>query len=140
MPNNNEDRLQDLSLLGMGRKTKYPENPDDAKLETFTNEYQKRDYWIRFECPEFTSRCPITDQPDFGHITISYIADERCIESKALKLYIYSFRNHNTFHEEVVNRMLDDLVEACDPREMIVEGNFKPRGGISIHVKATHKK
>jgi len=128
----------ELSLLGQGQHTQYPENPADAPLETFANRYSNRDYWITFDCPEFTSRCPVTNQPDFGTIIIRYIPAQRCIESKALKLYLFSFRNHNTFHEEAVNRILDDLVAACQPRQMIVEGDFNRRGGISIGVKAQY--
>jgi len=135
--NNNRD---DLTLLGKGKVTKYPENPDDAKLEAFSNKHPQRDYWITFNCPEFTSRCPITDQPDFGHIQIRYIPNDKCIESKSLKLYLYAFRNHNSFHEEVVNRILDDLVAICQPREMFVVGDFMPRGGISIKVEASYKR
>lgn len=126
-----------LTLLGQG-KTHYPDSPDKAHLETFKNAYPGRDYWIHFECPEFTTLCPITHQPDFGTITIEYIPDQCCIESKSLKLYLFSFRNHGTFHEEAVNRILDDLVGACKPRRARVIGRFNPRGGISITVTAEH--
>lgn len=129
---------RDLNLLGRGER-EYPESPDLAELETFENRYASRDYWITFECPEFTSRCPVTNQPDFGTITIRYVADKRCLESKALKLYLFAFRNHNTFHEEAVNRILDDIVKACQPRRAIVYGDFNPRGGISIKVEATYE-
>ena len=128
----------DLTLLGKST-TPYPDSPDAARLECFANQYVGRDYWITFDCPEFTSLCPVTNQPDFGHITIRYVPDERCIESKSLKLYLFAFRNHNTFHEEAVNRILSDLVSACAPREMTVEGDFRPRGGISIHVSCSHR-
>lgn len=127
----------DLSILSDGERS-YPESPDDAVLETFENKYAGRDYTVTFDCPEFTSRCPVTAQPDFGKITIKYIPDKACIESKSLKLYLFSYRNVNTFHEEAVNRILDDLVKACAPRQAIVEGVFNPRGGISIHVQATY--
>jgi len=130
--------LQDLTLLGRG-ETRYPETPDEARLETFPNRYPDRDYWITFVCPEFTSRCPVTHQPDFGTITIKYIPDQRCIESKSLKLYLFAFRNHPTFHEEATNRILDDLVRACQPRQAIVFGDYNPRGGISIKVEATYR-
>jgi 7-cyano-7-deazaguanine reductase len=132
-----EDKYKDLSLLKKS-ESKYPESPDQAKLETFENAYKNRDYWITFDCPEFTSRCPITNQPDFGEITIRYIPDKRCIESKSLKLYLFSFRNFGTFHEEVVNRILDDIVKACQPRQLKVIGDFNPRGGISIKVEAEY--
>ena len=115
-----------------------PKSPSKAKLETFKNSHPQRDYWIEFDCPEFTSMCPITGQPDFGHISIQYVADELCLESKSLKLYLFSFRNHGAFHEEVVNRVLDDIVKAIQPREAIVLGEFNPRGGIAINVEASH--
>ena len=125
-----------LTLLGRAR-TRYPDSPDKAKLEAFRNAYPDRDYTVRFTCPEFTSRCPITDQPDFGEIAIDYVPDKLCLESKALKLYLFAFRNHNTFHEEAVNRILDDLVKAIKPRRARVLGTFNPRGGISIVVEAS---
>ncbi len=126
----------DLTLLG-ARETVYPADPSEAQLETFANTHPEREYWITFDCPEFTSICPITSQPDFGHITIRYIADQRCIESKALKLYLFSYRNHGAFHEAVVNSILDDLVSACAPRQATVTGVFRPRGGIAITVEAS---
>ena len=128
-----------LTLLKKNHKD-YPNTPEEAKIETFRNAFPKRDYVITFDCPEFTSLCPITGQPDFGHITINYIAKEKCIESKALKLYLFSYRNHNTFHEVAVNTILDDLVAACKPKWMQVIGDFMPRGGIAIHVTAEHGK
>lgn len=127
-----------LHLLSASN-TPVPMNPDEAKLEVFENTHPERDYLIRLDCPEFTSICPITGQPDFGSIQIEYIADRHCVESKSLKLYLFAYRNHGAFHEEVVNRILDDLVEACQPRQARVEGHFNPRGGISIQVSATHK-
>ncbi len=130
---------KNLRILG-DSKTGYPNSPDEAKLETFENAYADRDYWITFDCPEFTSLCPVTKQPDFGYINIRYVPDKQCIESKSLKLYLFSFRNHHTFHEEAVNRILDDIVSACSPREAEVEGDFNPRGGISISVTADYKR
>ena len=126
-----------LSLLGVSR-TETPPSPDDAVLEAFENRNPERDYTITFDCPEFTAVCPITGQPDFGVITIDYIPDTLCVESKALKLYLGSFRNQGIFHEAVVNRILDDLVAAVSPRAMTVTGDFNARGGISISVVATH--
>lgn len=120
-----------LSLLGKGQ-TKYPDSPDMARLEAFENRYASRDYWVEFDCPEFTALCPMTAQPDFGHVTIRYIPDRLCVESKSLKLYLFSFRNHGTFHEEVVNRIMDDLVALIHPRQAMVKGVFNPRGGIAI--------
>lgn len=126
-----------LSLLNQNEK-RYPRDPSEAKLEAFPNRHPGRDYVITLDCPEFTSLCPITSQPDFGHLTIEYVADKLCVESKALKLYLFSYRNHGAFHEEVVNLILDDLVKLLKPRRMTVTGNFRPRGGIAILVKATH--
>ena len=131
------DNRDGLSLLGQS-KTEYPTSPDEAKLEAFENRYTDRDYWVEFDCPEFTALCPMTGQPDFGHITIRYIPDAWCIESKSLKLYLFSFRDHGTFHEEVVNRILDDLVKTAAPRRAIVKGTFNPRGGIAITAEATY--
>ncbi len=116
--------------------TDYTEIPQAGTLEAFDNSHPGRDYWITFDCPEFTSLCPITGQPDFGHITIRYIADKLCLESKSLKLYMFSFRNHGTFHEEVINRILDDVVATVAPRQAVVRGEFNPRGGIAIIVEA----
>lgn len=130
------DPQDELTLLG-SRATDYPTDPSRARLETFANSHCERDYWVTFECPEFTSICPITGQPDFGRITIRYIPDQRCIESKALKLYLFAYRNHGAFHEAVVNRILDDIVAACAPREACVTGVFRPRGGIAITVEAS---
>lgn len=137
MPKRADDITRGLTLL---RKnvTDYPESPEKARLEAFENRHPGRNYWITFDCPEFTSLCPITNQPDFGRITIRYVPDRLCVESKSLKLYLFSFRNHNSFHEEVVNRILDDLVRICAPREMVVFGDFNARGGISIKVEARH--
>ncbi|MBN1671728.1 MAG: NADPH-dependent 7-cyano-7-deazaguanine reductase QueF [Kiritimatiellae bacterium] len=126
-----------LTLLKKSRAG-YPDSPRKAKLEAFENTHPQRDYEIRFDCPEFTSRCPITDQPDFGTITIEYVPDTLCLESKSLKLYLFSYRNHGTFHEEAVNRILDDLVKACRPRRARVSGRFNPRGGIAITVTAQY--
>ncbi|MCJ8331385.1 MAG: NADPH-dependent 7-cyano-7-deazaguanine reductase QueF [Lentisphaeria bacterium] len=133
------DYTKDLSLLKRSENN-YPDNPDDAELESFENRFEKNDYWVTFDCPEYTSLCPVTNQPDFGHITIRYRPDAKIIESKSLKLFIFSFRNFNTFHEESVNKILDKFVESCDPHECIVEGKFNPRGGISLTIVAEHKK
>ena len=130
--------MDDLTLLSAS-KTPVPASPSEARLETFDNSHPDRDYVIRFDCPEFTSLCPITGQPDFGHITIEYVADQKCIESKSLKIYLFSYRNHGSFHEEVTNLILDDLVKACAPRRAKVIGDFRPRGGIAIHVTATYE-
>ena len=107
-------------------------------LETFPNPKPQRDYEIAMDCPEFTSVCPKTGQPDFGRITIRYISDKLCIELKSLKLYLWSYRNEGVFYEKVTNLILDDLVAACHPRWMEVVGSFTVRGGISSEIKATY--
>jgi 7-cyano-7-deazaguanine reductase len=134
-----DDYISELTLLKQN-ESNYPEIPEKSILEAFDNRYSERHYWVTFNCPEFTARCPVTNQPDFGAITIRYVPDKRCIESKSLKLYLFAYRNFNTFHEESVNRILDDLVAVCDPREAIVEGIFNPRGGIGIDVTASYRR
>ena len=132
-----KERFNTLTLLSASERN-YPTSPEEARLETFTNLYADRDYLIEFDCPEYTSLCPVTGQPDFGHIIIRYVPDDKCIESKSLKLYLYSFRNSSTFHEESVNTILDAIVKACSPRRAEVIGRFRPRGGIPINVKASY--
>ncbi|MBV9491481.1 MAG: NADPH-dependent 7-cyano-7-deazaguanine reductase QueF [Verrucomicrobia bacterium] len=126
-----------LKLLGNTTEP-FPDRPTPSILETFENRYPGRDYWIRFDVADFTSLCPITGQPDFARIEIRYVPDELCIESKSLKFYLTGYRNAPSFNEEVVNRILDDLVGACRPRKMFVRGEFAARGGISLTVEATH--
>jgi len=109
-------------------------------LETFDNQYKGREYEIEITCPEFTSLCPRTGQPDFAVIRITYVPDELCIELKSLKLYIHSYRNVGEFHEHVTNKILDDLVQACQPIRAEVAGDFNLRGGIKTVVKATYAK
>ena len=120
-------------------ESNYPTAPDVSILETFDNRHPDREYEVTFECPEFTALCPITSQPDFGKIYIQYVPGERCVESKSLKLYLFSYRNHNSFHEEVCNLILDDFVAVCSPRQATVIGEFNARGGISIHVEASYE-
>lgn len=127
----------ELTLLRRSR-TRYPSAPSQARLEVFTNAYPRRPYQVRFECPEFTSICPLTGQPDFGVVRIEYIPARWCLESKALKLYLFAFRTYGTFHEEAVNRILDDVVRVCRPRQARVIGTFNPRGGITITVTAEY--
>lgn len=112
-----------------------PENFRDT-LETFENQYPGRDYLIETVCPEFTSVCPKTGQPDFGELTISYIPDRLCIELKSLKLYLQKYRNFGVFYEHITNHILDDLVAACKPRRMQIVAAFTPRGGIRTTVTA----
>ena len=109
-------------------------------LETFPNPCPERDYEIAMECPEFTCVCPRTGQPDFATIRIRYVPAERCVELKSLKLYLWSYRDEGTFHEAVTNRILDDLVQALQPRSMIVTGDFNVRGGIHTTVHAEYKR
>lgn len=109
------------------------------ELETFPNPRPGREYEISMECPEFTCVCPRTGQPDFATIRIRYVPAERCIELKSLKLYLWSFRNEGAFHEDVINRILDDLVRACQPRTMTVAGDFNVRGGIHTTVTAKYE-
>jgi 7-cyano-7-deazaguanine reductase len=122
-----------LTLLGNSR-TGFPESPAQATLETFPNPNRTRDYWISIECPDFTSLCPVTGQPDFAEILLEYIPDKLCVETKSLKLYLAAYRNVPSFNEQVINRILDDLVQACSPRRMKLEGRFAARGGLALSV------
>lgn len=115
------------------------EAPAAGQLETFANQYPGRDYSIEIVCPEFTSLCPKTGQPDFGTITFTYTPAARCVELKSLKLYLQRFRNQGVFYETVVNRLLDDFVAACQPVHCRVVGAFTPRGGITTTVTCTHE-
>ncbi len=114
-----------------------PSQPS-KNLQTFKNPAPARDYEIAFDCPEFTCLCPLTGQPDFAHFTIRYVPEKLCIELKSLKLYLWSFRNEGAFHEAMTNQVLDDLVKACQPRHMIVDGDWWVRGGIATKVTVTH--
>ncbi|TMA83075.1 MAG: NADPH-dependent 7-cyano-7-deazaguanine reductase QueF [Deltaproteobacteria bacterium] len=109
------------------------------ELETFPNPRPERDYEINMECPEFTCVCPRTGQPDFATIRINYVPDKLCVELKSLKLYLWSYRDEGAFHEAVINKILDDLVQACRPRKMTVVGDFKVRGGIHTVVSADYR-
>ena len=109
-------------------------------LDTFPNPNPERDYEISFEAPEFTCLCPMTGQPDFATIRIRYVPDEKCVELKSLKLYLWSFRDEGTFHEAVTNRIANDVISAIDPRFLEVEGDFFVRGGIKTKVKVSHTK
>jgi 7-cyano-7-deazaguanine reductase len=110
------------------------------RLEAFPNRHPGRRYTVTLVCPEFTCVCPMTGQPDFGTITIHYVPDRKILESKSLKLYLWSFRQEGTFHEHVTNRILDDVVRALDPHSCTVTGAFRARGGISITVEASWQK
>lgn len=126
-----------LTLLG---KTiaEVPKTPGKAKIETFENRYPKRDYEVTIDSPDFTSLCPVTGQPDFARIVISYVPDRLCVETKSLKMYLAAFRNEASFNEEIVNRILEDLVKVVNPRRMTVHGEFAARGGISLSISAQH--
>jgi 7-cyano-7-deazaguanine reductase len=129
-----EELTKDLTLLG--REVTEPVR----KLETFPNQHPDREYWVTLTTDEFTCVCPMTGQPDFATITIRYIPDQRILESKSLKLYLWSFRNEGVFHEHITNMILDDLVEALDPLRCEVVGEFNVRGGIAITVEASYKR
>ncbi|HRK16244.1 MAG TPA: preQ(1) synthase, partial [Prosthecobacter sp.] len=129
--------LNELSLLGRSEH-RLPASPDEAELETFPNRTPGRNYTIHLTAPDFSSLCPVTGQPDAAHVEIIYIPDERCVETKSLKFYLASYRNHAAFNEAIVNRILDDLVKACAPRQARVRGRFAPRGGIQLTCEACH--
>jgi 7-cyano-7-deazaguanine reductase len=114
--------------------------PSSDQLETFVNQYPGREYAIEIVCPEFTSLCPKTGQPDFGKITFTYTPGERCVELKSLKLYLQRYRNEGVFYEHLINRLLDDFVTACQPRRCRVTGAFTPRGGITTTVTCSYEK
>ena len=128
----------DEGLQLLGKKTQYATDYSPQVLETFENRHPDNDYWVQFNCPEFTSLCPITGQPDFATITILYLPGERMVESKSLKLYLFSFRNHGDFHEDCVNTIMKDLVRLMAPKYIEVIGLFTPRGGISIYPYANY--
>ena len=123
--------LQGVTLLG-SQGTKYEFGYKPGVLEAFDNKHPEREYLVTLVCPEFTSLCPKTGQPDFGKIIIRYIPRVKMVESKSLKLYLFSFRNHGDFHEDCVNVIMKDLLDLMNPRYIEVEGRFNPRGGISI--------
>ncbi|CAN5864925.1 preQ(1) synthase [soil metagenome] len=125
----------DLSLLGRSEH-KLPASPDEATLETFPNRTPGRNYRITLNCPEFSSLCPVTGQPDCAHVEIVYVPNELCIETKSLKFYLASYRNHPLFNEAIVNRILDDIVKACAPKQLTVRGEFGARGGIQLTCEA----
>ena len=132
------DTRKNEGLQALGKESKYSDNYTPEVLETFENKHQDNDYWVQFNCPEFTTLCPITGQPDFAEIVIKYIPDVRMVESKSLKLYLFSFRNHGDFHEDCVNTIMKDLIRLMDPKYIEVLGLFTPRGGISIHPFANY--
>ena len=126
-----EKQNEGITLLG-NNNAKYPQTYDPSVLETFANKHPGRDYFVKFNCPEFTSLCPITGQPDFATVYISYVPREKMVESNSLKLYLFGFRNRGDFHEDCVNIIMNDLIDLLDPAYIEVLGKFLPRGGISI--------
>ena len=124
----NKEHLTKLGSSG----TVYPTDYAPEMLETFENKHPDHDYFVKFNCPEFTSLCPITGQPDFGNVVIAYVPDKKMVESKSLKLYLFSFRDHGAFHEDCMNTIMEDLIALMDPKYIEVWGRFMPRGGISI--------
>lgn len=139
MEGRNKKELEGVGLLG-NQNTHYQYDYDPSILETFINKHQDNDYMVTFTCPEFTSLCPKTGQPDFAEIIINYIPNRRMVESKSLKLYLFSFRNHGDFHEDCTNIIMKDLIKLMDPKYIEVKGNFLPRGGISILPFANYAK
>jgi len=131
MEGRNKKELEGVSLLG-NQGTQYNYNYNPEILESFINKHPGNDYFVKFNCPEFTSLCPMTGQPDFAAVYISYIPDDLLVESKSLKLYLFSFRNHGDFHEDCMNIIMKDLIKLLDPKYIEVWGKFTPRGGISI--------
>lgn len=131
------DELNGLSLLG-NQHTQYPGQYAPGVLEAFDNKHPDNNYLVKFICPEFTSLCPMTGQPDFATIHIGYIPDVKMVESKSLKLYLFSFRNHGDFHEDCVNTIMKDLLALMQPKYIEVYGEFTPRGGIAIHPYANY--
>ena len=128
---NRKTKIEDLSHLG-NKNTKYVFETTSEVLEAVPNSHEYRDYFVKFNCPEFTSLCPKTGQPDFATIYISYVPDKFIVESKSLKLYLFSYRNHGAFHEDCVNMIMEDLIKLLKPRYIEVWGKFLPRGGLSI--------
>ncbi len=136
MPRNEKEK-EGLTLLG-NKKTVYSDKYNPGALETFINKHPDNDYMVTFDCPEFTSLCPITGQPDFARIIINYIPDIKMVESKSLKLYLFSFRNQGDFHEDCINIIMKDLVKLMNPKYLEVKGIFTPRGGIAIYPFANY--
>ncbi|MBR4527437.1 MAG: NADPH-dependent 7-cyano-7-deazaguanine reductase QueF [Bacteroidaceae bacterium] len=134
----NKAERADEGLQALGKKTEYRQDYAPEVLESFQNKHPENDYWVHLKCPEFTSLCPITGQPDFAEIVINYLPDKRLVESKSLKLYLFSFRNHGDFHEDCVNTIMKDLIRLMDPKYIEVKGIFTPRGGISIYPYANY--
>ena len=134
------DQTAQLTKLGSGSMEAPASGPHAGLLEAFPNRHPERPYVVCLSFPEFTSLCPVTGQPDFGTIVVEYIPDERCVESKSFKLYMFAFRDHQSFMETITNTVLNDMVSTLDPLWCRVKGLFAPRGGTRIHVFAEHFK
>lgn len=139
MTGRSKEETAGVSLLG-NQNVRYPDDYAPEVLETFVNKHPGNDYFVKFNCPEFTSLCPMTGQPDFATIYISYVPDMKLVESKSLKLYLFSFRNHGDFHEDCVNIIMKDLIKLMEPKYIEVWGKFTPRGGLSIDPYANYGK
>lgn len=139
MQGRSKSELAGISLLGK-QDVDYLFEYNPTVLESFQNKHPDNEYFVKFNCPEFTSLCPMTGQPDFATIYISYVPDKLLVESKSLKLYLFSFRNHGDFHEDCMNKIMKDLVQLLDPKYIEVWGKFTPRGGISIDPYCNHGK
>lgn len=137
MMKDQQAQMKDLTLLG-NKEAGYTFDYAPELLEAFDNQYIERDTMVHLSCPEFTTMCPMTNQPDFATVYISYIPDQKMIESKALKLYLFSYRNYGGFHEDSMNQIMDDIIKLIQPRYIEVLGKFNPRGGIAIHPLCTY--
>ena len=133
----NQEPKKPLTLLGAA--SALPQQPSLEILETFPNSHPGRQYLVRLDTEDFSSVCPVTGQPDYAKIAIEYVPGTRCVETKSLKYYLASFRNTPSFNEQIVNRILDDLVAVCEPVQMMVRGAFAARGGLSLTITATHE-
>ena len=122
------------NLKQLGRETAYPQTPDKAKLEKVSNPHPAEDYLVRFTCPEFTSLCPMTGQPDFAHLVIDYVPNKFLLESKSLKLFLFSFRNHGDFHEACTVGIAKRIISEIKPKWLRIGGYWYPRGGIPIDI------
>ena len=122
----------------LGKSVNHPQTLEEANLETFENQYKSRNYLIQFDCQDFTSLCPVTGQPDFAKISIQYIPNERCVETKSLKYYLHSYRNFKGFNEKIVNTILDEFIKVCKPRWIQIKGQFAARGGIVLTTTAEY--
>ena len=128
---------KNLQLLGHSQN-RIPEAPDRAILDAFPNRNTGRSYWVHLNCHDFSSLCPVTGQPDAARILMRYMPDKHCVETKSLKYYLASFRNHADFNEDIINRIADDLIAVINPRRFHIKGRFASRGGIQLTVKVSH--